>query len=82
MLIRVDPFHPAAHTSHAIVARADLVVRHVTLPLRTCGYLGGAASGALGRAAREELFVGRGGVRLHCPDVLHRSATARLVVIP
>ena len=74
-MTRVRPFHPAA-TPHACVARADLAVRRLTLPPRTCGYLGGAASVALGRAAQGELLVGRGQggdvERLHYLDALHQ----------
>ena len=56
--------------------RADLAVRRLTLPPCTCGYLGGAASVALGRAAQGELLVGQGQggdvERLHCLDALHQ----------
>ena len=74
-MIRVRQFHPAA-TPHAYVARADLAIRGLTLPPRTCRYLGGAASIALGRATQGELLVGRGQggdmERLHYLDALHR----------
>ena len=54
----------------------DLAVWRLTLPPYTCGYLGGAASVALGRAAQGELLVGQGQggdvERLHCLDVLHQ----------
>ncbi len=56
--------------------RVDLVVWSLTLPPSTCGYLGGAVSVALGRAAQGELLVGRGKggdvERLHCLDALHQ----------
>src|SRR4051812_8686543 len=46
------------------------------LPPCTCGYLGGAASVALGRDAQGKLLVGRGKggdvERLHYLDALHR----------
>src|SRR3954467_5732353 len=58
-MTRVRPFHPAA-TPHACVVCADLAVRRLTLPPCTCGYLGGAASVALGRDAQGEPLVGRG----------------------
>jgi hypothetical protein len=35
-----------------LAAIVNLAVRYVTLPPCTCGYLGGATSGALGRTAR------------------------------
>ena len=54
----------------------DLAVQRLTLPPRMCGYLGGAASVELGRAAQGELLVGRGQrgdvEHLHCLDALHR----------
>src|SRR3954469_9075857 len=69
------PFLLAA-TPHACVARMDLAVRRLTLPPCTCGYLGGAASVALGRAAQGELLVGRGKggdvELLHYLDTLHQ----------
>jgi hypothetical protein len=56
--------------------RVDLAVWRLTLPPCTCGYLGGAASVALGRAVQGELLVGRGQggdvERLHCLDALHQ----------
>jgi hypothetical protein len=66
---------PSRHASHASVARPNLAVQRVTLPLHMRGYLRGAASVVLGRAVREELFMDEKEddvVRLHSPDVLHQ----------
>jgi len=65
-------------------AVANLAVRYAALPPCTCGYLGGAASGALGRTVRgregrRRLHGTARRVRLH-RDVFRCSA--RLVVIP
>ena len=50
---------------------------------RTCGYLGGAASAAQGRAAREEVLATALPASICTTPTRYRSsATARLVVIP
>ena len=50
---------------------------------RTCGYLGGAASVAQGRAAREEILATALPASIYTTPTRYRcSATARLVVIP
>ena len=50
---------------------------------RTCGYLGGAASAAQGRAAREEVLATALPASICTTLTRYRSsATARLVVIP
>ena len=55
----VTSSNPGRHPSHALVARADLVIRRASLPPVRVDTFGGAASVALGRTAREELYVGR-----------------------
>ena len=75
--------NPGRHPSHALGARADLVIRRASLPPARVDTCGGAASVAFGRTAREELYVGRRDedeevVRLLCPDVLHRRSTTTL----
>ena len=79
----VTSSNPGRHPSHALVARADLVVRRASLPPVRVDTFGGAASVAFGRTAREELYVGRRDedeevVRLLCPDVLHQLSTTTL----
>ena len=50
---------------------------------RTCGYLGGAASAAQGRAVREEVLATALPASICTTPTRYRnSATARLVVIP
>ena len=93
----VTSSNPGRHPSHALVARADLVIRRATLPPVRVDTFGGAASVALGRTAREELYVGRRDedeevVRLRraastqydysAPTCCIDSAPARLVVRP
>jgi hypothetical protein len=81
--------HRASDT-HALVAPLDLAVWHVTLPSRTCGYLEGATSVALGRTAQDEFgsWMWDEAARTRKPidyTVSTRdasSASTRLVVIP
>jgi hypothetical protein len=61
------------HTSHASVAHADLAVRRVTLPLRTCGYLGGTAFVALDKLHERGCLWGKEEEDvITLPDVLHQ----------
>jgi hypothetical protein len=53
-------WQPPVPTLAPTVALADLAVRSATLLPYTCGYLGGAASAARGRAACEKVL------QLHC----------------
>jgi hypothetical protein len=87
--IRLTLISPPANEQLLVSRRreaavANLAVRYTALPPCTCGYLRGAASGALerttrGREGQRRLHDTAQRVRLH-RDVFH--CPARLVVIP